>query len=160
MTDCVLGRRPGGSIARALCNAGTLDSAGGPRTTAGSMATMNEPVGKPQLVASTVQPAPAGAGGGAQWRLDDPARQLDANLIRLVPLQLIEDHGGPDLDVLIHVVRGSGLLGTDDGAIDLEPGAVVWLPRRSRRGFAAGPDGLSYLSVHVRRPRLSVGPPA
>lgn len=114
---------------------------------------------RPRLVSDTSGAPDAGAGGGAQWRLDDPDRQLDANLIRLAPLQLIEDHDGPDLDVLIHVVHGSGSLGTDDGAIDLAPGAVVWLPRRSRRGFAAGPHGLAYLSVHTRRPLLAVGSP-
>ena len=115
------------------------------------------PGGTPRIVAVTSALPDPNVGGGAQWRLDDPARQLDANLIRLVPHQRIEDHRGPDLDVLIHVVHGSGLLGTDDGGIDLVPGAVVWLPRQSRRGFAAGSEGLTYLSVHARRPALSVG---
>jgi len=118
---------------------------------------MNESPKVPQLVASTAELTTSESGGGAQWTLDDPARQLDANLIRLMPLQQIEEHGGPDLDVLIHVVGGSGSLSTDDGRINLVAGAVVWLPHRSRRGFGAGPDGLSYLSVHVRRPGLSVG---
>lgn len=32
-------------------------------------------------------------------------------------------------------------------ALELRPGALTWLPRRSRRQFTAGPTGLSYLIV-------------
>ncbi|MFT2020017.1 hypothetical protein ACMA1D_29900 [Streptomyces sp. 796.1] len=40
------------------------------------------------------------------------------------------------------------------------PGDLVWLPRGSRRAVAAGPDGLVYLTVHRRRPGLTIGAPA
>lgn len=52
---------------------------------------------------------------------------------------------------MIHVVHGTGRLDTELGVVDLELGAVVWLPRRSHRSFVAGPGGLSYLTVHRRR---------
>jgi uncharacterized protein (DUF2249 family) len=39
---------------------------------------------------------------------------------------------------------------------DLRPGALIWLPRRSRRQFTAGPDGLRYLTVHQRRQALTL----
>ena len=35
---------------------------------------------------------------------------------------------------------------------------LVWLPRRSLREFTAGPDGLTYLTVHQRRQALTLTP--
>lgn len=93
---------------------------------------------------------------GAVWRLEPADRQLDANVIRLRADGQIEAHVGPDLDVLLHVLAGSGRIITAGDAIDVHPGAVVWLPRRSQRAIVAGSDGLSYLSIHPRRPGLSI----
>lgn len=97
--------------------------------------------------------------GGAVWRLEPAARQLDANVIRLRPHGQIEAHLGPDLDVLLHVLDGSGQLLTATEPIHLRAGALVWLPRRSQRAIIAGADGLSYLSVHPRRPGLNITMP-
>lgn len=102
----------------------------------------------------------AGPAHGAVWRLEPRQRQLDANVVRLDANGTIAAHDGPDLDVLLHVLAGSGRLVTAAGTVDIGAGQLVWLPRRSRRAIAAGPDGLAYLSVHQRRPALSVGPPA
>lgn len=97
---------------------------------------------------------------GALWRLAEPARQLDSNVIRLPPDAGVDAHVEPDLDVLVCVVGGSGGLETAEGRQDLGPGAVVWLPHGSRRALAAGPEGLVYLTVHRRRPGLTVAPGA
>ena len=67
-------------------------------------------------------------------------------------------HTGPDLDVLTHALSGSGRLTTETGTIDLSPGALLWLPQRSRRQFTAGPDGSRYLTVHQRRQALVLRP--
>ena len=96
---------------------------------------------------------------GAVWRLQARDRDLDSNIIALRPSGVIETHTGPDLDVLIHVLSGSGQLGTERGSIDLQPGALVWLPRRSRRRFSAGAHGLRYLTVHQRRQALVLEAP-
>ena len=93
---------------------------------------------------------------GAVWRLKPATRQLDANVIRLRPDTQIEAHIGPDLDVLLHVLHGSGHIVTVSDPIAVQTGAVVWLPRRSQRAIVAGPDGLTYLSVHPRRPALNI----
>ena len=61
--------------------------------------------------------------------------------------------------MLIHVLSGNGRLTTEMGTIDLSPGDLVWLPRRSRRQFAAGPEGLRYLTVHHRRQELVLESP-
>ena len=91
---------------------------------------------------------------GAAWKLDVRRRDLDANLIALQPHATIGTHLGPELDVLIHVVAGTGQLATETALLELEPGALVWLPRRSQRAFSAGPQGLRYLTVHQRRQAL------
>ncbi|QLL09420.1 DUF2249 domain-containing protein [Mycobacterium vicinigordonae] len=97
---------------------------------------------------------------GAVWKLEVRARDLDANVVAVPPEGRIDTHTGPDLDVLIHVLSGSGRLTTEEGIIDMHPGALLWLPRRSRRQFTAGPDGLRYLTVHKRRQALVLEAPA
>ncbi len=91
---------------------------------------------------------------GAVWKLQMRERDLDSNIVALPPEAVIGAHTGPDLDVLIHVLAGSGCLTTERGEVDLREGAVVWLPRRSRRQFTAGPQGLRYFTVHQRRESL------
>lgn len=117
----------------------------------------------PPLLLPEVMTSTAGTGDtdgrGAVWKLEAAGRDLDANLIVLPPGDGIAVHTGPDLDVLVHVVAGSGRLETAAGSIDLAPGALAWLPRRSTRGFTAGPEGLRYLTVHRRRAALTLEPP-
>ena len=111
----------------------------------------------PQILAALtdlLRDAPARQ-GGALWRLAAPGRQLDANLIRLAPGERVAEHVEPDLDVLVFVVAGGG--GIEGVGPPLREGGVLWLPRGSRRAVAAGPDGLAYLTVHRRRPGLSIG---
>ncbi len=96
---------------------------------------------------------------GAVWTLSTRRRDLDANIIRLRPGTGIEPHTGPDLDVLVLALAGTGRIVTETDPLDLQPGTLVWLPRRSRRGFTAGPDGVSYLTVHQRRQALVLDPP-
>ncbi len=91
---------------------------------------------------------------GAAWKLEARERDLDSNIIALPPGATIEAHAGPDLDVLIHVLAGGGQLTTELGAIDLKPGLLLWMPRRSHRRFTAGSGGLRYLTVHQRRQAL------
>jgi quercetin dioxygenase-like cupin family protein len=100
--------------------------------------------------------APDAAGAGVAWKLQMRERDLDSNVITLAPGAAIGAHHGPDLDVLIHVLSGSGRLVTELNAIELRPGSLVWLPRRSLREFTAGPDGLTYLTVHQRRQALTL----
>ncbi|GAA2253679.1 MULTISPECIES: cupin domain-containing protein [Streptomyces] len=93
---------------------------------------------------------------GALWRLAEPGRQLDANLIRVPPRGSIDAHAEPDLDVLLLVVSGDGMLGSTAGPHPVEPGSLVWLPHGSVRSVTAGPDGLSYVTVHRRRPGMQI----
>jgi uncharacterized protein (DUF2249 family)/quercetin dioxygenase-like cupin family protein len=98
---------------------------------------------------------------GALWKLDARERDLDSNVVAIPPHGSIEAHAGPDLDVLVHVLAGSGTLSTElDTSVPLEPGVLLWLPRRSRRAFHAGETGLRYLTVHRRRQALVLDPAA
>lgn len=97
---------------------------------------------------------------GARWTLAESGRQLDANLIHLPPGQRVDTHTEPDLDVLLVAVAGSGTVGTPDGMQSIANGNLVWLSRGSTRNLTAGPDGLSYLTVHRRRPGLQIKPRA
>ncbi|MFF8984278.1 hypothetical protein ACF08E_12940 [Streptomyces globisporus] len=98
---------------------------------------------------------------GALWHLAEPGRGLDANLVRLPPGAEVGEHQEDVLDVLLVVLAGAGSARAGDGQVlDLGTGTVLWLPRTSRRALAAGPDGLTYLTVHRRRPGLAIKPPS
>ncbi|MGK4583970.1 cupin domain-containing protein [Kitasatospora sp. HPMI-4] len=99
---------------------------------------------------------------GALWRLAEPGRQLDANLVRLPADGAVEEHMEPDLDVLLLVVEGSGTLYSEGRSQPLTPGALAWLPHGSRRALRASSAGLAWLTVHRRRPGMTIrsGPPA
>ena len=99
---------------------------------------------------------------GAVFSLRMRQRDLDSNVVALGPRGQIDEHAGPEVDVLIHVIAGAGQLSTETGTVELTPGVVLWLPKRSRRAFQAGPEGLTYLTVHQRRQSLVLhtSPPA
>ncbi|MDQ0957970.1 quercetin dioxygenase-like cupin family protein [Streptomyces sp. B4I13] len=98
------------------------------------------------------------ASAGAVWKLTESGRQLDANLVHLPAHQCVETHAEPDLDVLLLIVAGHGILGTSDRTEPLTGGALFWLPHGSTRRITASADGLSYLTVHRRRPGMQIRP--
>jgi uncharacterized protein (DUF2249 family)/quercetin dioxygenase-like cupin family protein len=111
----------------------------------------------PRILADTTALGTTAAGAtGVIWKLQMRERDLDSNVIALAPGATIDAHAGPDVDVLIHVLAGSGQLSTELDTLALRTGTLIWLPRRSRRQFAAGPDGLKYLTVHQRRQALTL----
>ncbi|MGH3541470.1 MAG: DUF2249 domain-containing protein [Mycobacterium sp.] len=112
----------------------------------------------PRILTNTSDGATEADLTGAVWKLEVRDRDLDSNVIALAPGGGIDAHAGADVDVLIHVLSGSGRLRTEHDVIDLVPGALLWLPKRSRRQFSAGPDGLRYLTVHQKREILPLTP--
>ncbi|MCK6095873.1 cupin domain-containing protein [Micrococcus sp. EYE_162] len=99
----------------------------------------------------------AAAEPGAAWRLEDDPRDLDVNLVRLPAGGRNEPFEGPGLDILVHVVAGSGVLHTDGGDVPIRAGQLLWLPKSSRRGFTAGDEGLAWLTAHRRKQGLAIG---
>ncbi len=117
----------------------------------------------PRVLADLRQVAADGevpVAAGAVWKLGMRQRDLDSNVIRLRPGASIDSHVGPDVDVLILVLAGDGQVGTELGTVELHAANLAWLPRRSRRQISAGPQGLTYLTVHKRRHALALGPAA
>lgn len=115
----------------------------------------------PQILCDTsafVGAAASGDPAGAVWRLGMSQRQLDANVVTLGPDERIAAHAEPRLDVLLLVLGGGGSLATEVATHEVSPGALVWLPHGSRREVTAGTAGLTYLTVHTRRPGLSIQP--
>jgi uncharacterized protein (DUF2249 family) len=111
----------------------------------------------PRILADTTALSTSAADAtGVIWKLQMRERDLDSNIIGLSPGATIDAHAGPDVDVLIHVLAGSGRLTTELDTLTLRAGSLTWLPRRSRRQFTAGPDGLRYLTVHQRRQALTL----
>ncbi|MFC8101738.1 hypothetical protein [Streptomyces sp. NPDC057363] len=96
---------------------------------------------------------------GALWKLAEPGRQLDANVVRVPAAGRVDTHTEPDLDVLLLVLDGAAALLCTDGERPLRAGVLTWLPHGSTRGVVAGPDGVTYLTVHRRRPGMRIQPP-
>jgi hypothetical protein len=93
---------------------------------------------------------------GVLWKLAESGRQLDANLVRLPAGEHIGTHAEPDLDVLILVVTGDGVMDTPEGILPLAEGVLLWLPHGSTRSITAGRQGLAYVTVHRRRPGMQI----
>ncbi|MGW7257511.1 hypothetical protein [Streptomyces sp. NPDC054834] len=118
------------------------------------------PAPTPRILCDTESlAAPDDMSAGALWRLAEPGRQLDANIVRLPPTRRVDPHTEPDLDVLLLVVAGEGTLVSTEGPQPLGTGSVAWLPHGSTRGLVAGAAGMSYLTVHRRRPGMRIRPP-
>ncbi|MFI7238621.1 hypothetical protein [Streptomyces cyaneofuscatus] len=97
---------------------------------------------------------------GALWHLAEQGRELDANVVRLPGGAEVGEHQEDVLDVLLVVLEGGGRVRAGDGDLELAPSTVVWLPRTSRRALVAGAGGLTYLTVHRRRPGLAIKAPS
>ncbi|MFG2989613.1 hypothetical protein ACGFZK_10060 [Streptomyces sp. NPDC048257] len=94
---------------------------------------------------------------GALWRLEGVDRQLDANLVRHLPGTGGAAHTEGEVDVMLVVVAGTGTLTLDGARSRLSPGFLGLLPRGTSRALLAGPEGLLVLTVHRRRPGMSIG---
>lgn len=94
---------------------------------------------------------------GALWTLRD-SEDLNANLLRFEAGGGVETHANEEVDVLFVGVGGSAKVSVDGEDRSLRAGTAVFVPKGSRRSVTAGPEGVSYLSVHRRRGRLGIGP--
>ncbi len=120
---------------------------------------MTHRVPQPQRMTNTEELTASGqTGNGAVWKLEPPQRDLDANVITLQPGAEIGEHEGPELDVLLYVYAGSGLLHGAEGTVQLSVGDIIYLPAKARRAFVAGDQGLSYFSVHQRKKTTGLMP--
>lgn len=54
------------------------------------------------------------------------------------------------------VIAGGGTYTSVDTRVEASSGELVWLPRGCTRSLTAGPAGLSYMTVHQRRPGIQI----
>lgn len=94
-------------------------------------------------------------GSGAIWNLPHGG-DLDANLVRLDPHGCIGTHVNDEVDVLLFVQSGAGHLRLSEGVVELSADRLSMIPKGVSRAISAGPDGLTYLSVHRRRAPLDI----
>lgn len=93
---------------------------------------------------------------GAVWTLRG-SEDLNANLIRFETGGGVEYYVNEEVDVLFFGVSGSATVKISSEDHDLRAGTAVFVPKGSPRSVTAGPEGVSYLSVHRRRGRPGIG---
>ncbi|MFD3577417.1 hypothetical protein [Streptomyces sp. NPDC058644] len=119
---------------------------------------MSTPAPAAPVFVGPEQTAAAGRGQvSVLWSLGAPARELDADVVRLAPGASVGEHVEEEFGVLFTVLAGTGELRTPDAAWQLAPGALAWLPAGITRCVAAGQDGLVYTSARRRDPALGTG---
>ena len=85
------------------------------------------------------------------------SEDLNATVLEWPPGEGPPEHVNESRDVALAVLGGSGELELDGERRRLAAGEVVVLPKGSRRRVAAGPDGIRYATVHLRRGGLQIG---
>jgi len=93
--------------------------------------------------------------GGAIWSLPHGG-DLDANLVRLAPGADIGSHVNDEVDVLLVVQSGSGVLTINESGRLLGADHLALISKGSQRSIVAGDSGITYLSVHRRREPLGI----
>ena len=91
-------------------------------------------------------------GYGTLWSM--ASADLNANFLSWPPDGRVGEHRNHERDVLLIVVGGGGTLVIDGRPVTLRAPQLVLVPRGANRGITAGPEGLRYVSVHLRREGL------
>ena len=66
------------------------------------------------------------------------------------------EHVNEQRDVLYVVLAGSALLAVDGEASELGAGEATIVDKGARRALVAGPEGVRYLTAHIRRGGLEI----
>jgi mannose-6-phosphate isomerase-like protein (cupin superfamily) len=91
-------------------------------------------------------------GHGTLWSM--ASADLNANLLAWPPGGRVGEHRNDERDVLLVVVGGVGTLVSDGRPLELRAPQLVLVPRGAERAITAGPEGLRYVSAHLRREGL------
>lgn len=93
------------------------------------------------------------AGDGTLWAV--ASVDLNATVVAWPPGGAVAEHRNGERDVLLVVIAGDGTLEVDRRRIELRAQRGVMVPRGTVRRVSAGPRGLRYLSIHLRRSGLT-----
>ena len=91
-------------------------------------------------------------GRGTLWSI--ASDDLNANVLAWPAGGGVPEHTNDERDVLLVIVAGGGTLVVDGGQIALRAPQLLLIPRGASRGVEAGPEGLRYVSAHLRREGL------
>ncbi|MEZ5101666.1 MAG: hemerythrin domain-containing protein [Thermoleophilia bacterium] len=95
-----------------------------------------------------------GEGHGPLW--GTASDDLNATLLAWPPGGGVAEHVNAERDVLYVVVDGSGRAIVDGVEHPLAAPCALLVRKGSARRVEAGPDGLRYVTAHLRRPGLSI----
>lgn len=96
------------------------------------------------------------AGEGPLW--GTATEDLNATLLAWGPGSGTPEHVNAERDVLVVVLEGEGTVTLDGDDHSVRRGEAVVIVKGRARRITAGPQGLRYLTVHLRRPGLQIAP--
>jgi quercetin dioxygenase-like cupin family protein len=100
--------------------------------------------------------AASGSSGGPVW--STASEDLNATLVEWRAGKGPPEHVNEERDVLVTVLDGSAVLALDGEERRLDRGETMVVGKGTARRITAGPQGVRYLSVHLRRPGLQLSP--
>jgi quercetin dioxygenase-like cupin family protein len=89
-------------------------------------------------------------GRGVAWSAT--SADLNVNLVVWPPAGGVDAHVNAERDVLWVVLEGSGEVTIDGVAHSVAAGWAALVPKGAERALRAGPEGIRYVSAHLRRP--------
>ncbi len=92
--------------------------------------------------------------GGPVWGAE--SEDLNATLLDWPPGAGPAEHVNDSRDVLYVVVAGAATLTVDGEQRELRPGEPTIVAKGARRALVAGPEGVRYVTAHVRRGGLEL----
>ncbi len=93
-------------------------------------------------------------GTGLLWATE--SEDLNATLLAWPPGAGPSEHTNRERDILLVVLAGSATVTVNGDAQPVEAGQAITVGKGSARRIAAGPEGVRYLSVHIRRGPLQI----
>ena len=97
------------------------------------------------------------AAGGPVWGA--ASADLNATLLEWPARKGPAGHVNDEPDILYVVLTGSLTLTVDGEARELGAGEATIVDRGARRALVAGPEGVRYLTAHIRRGGLEIKRP-
>jgi quercetin dioxygenase-like cupin family protein len=109
--------------------------------------------GESRIVILDLMERLAAGGSGAVSNLE--TEDLDINLVRFEAGAGVASHVNREVDVLMVVIQGEGILVEGDLEHALRAGQAALIPKGVERAVrSAGDTAFAYLSIHRRRRRL------
>ena len=99
----------------------------------------------------------SGSGRAVLWGI--ASEDLNVNLVSWPSGGGVDEHTNTARDVLVIVTSGQLAITIDDHRHALASQECIIIPKGSKRVLRAGNDGVRYLTVHWRRPPMTVDPP-